>query len=118
MVMAIKKLVQALGFAAAVFAAVAIWAVLDREPPAQAFGEYAYVATLGLVASDYCPHDTMEAKGQTLDLSEYSVLYALLGTTYGGDGYTTFALPDLREHAPLEGMRYCIVIDGTWPPRP
>lgn len=39
--------------------------------------------------------------GQLLSTTEYAPLYSLLGTTYGGDGRTTFALPDLRARVPL-----------------
>jgi microcystin-dependent protein len=45
--------------------------------------------------------------GQLLAISEYNVLYALIGTTYGGDGQMTFALPDLRGRMPIHtGPRY------------
>lgn len=42
------------------------------------------------------PHGWAFCDGQELNISEYQTLYALMGTTYGGDGQTTFALPDLR----------------------
>lgn len=43
----------------------------------------------------------MPAAGQTLPISDYQVLFALLGTTYGGNGQTTFMLPDLRGRQPV-----------------
>jgi microcystin-dependent protein len=43
----------------------------------------------------------MDCAGQTLPISQYDALYTLLGTTYGGDGQTTFNLPDLRSRVPI-----------------
>ena len=54
------------------------------------------------------------AKGQILSISENTPMYALLGTTYGGDGRTTFALPDLRAAAP-DHMTYSICTQGIFP---
>ncbi|NIR27711.1 MAG: phage tail protein [candidate division Zixibacteria bacterium] len=45
---------------------------------------------------NYAPQGWAFCQGQTLQISQYNALYALLGTTYGGDGHTTFKLPDLR----------------------
>lgn len=49
-----------------------------------------------LFAGNYPPVDWAICNGQSLDISENSALYTLLGTTYGGDGINTFNLPDLR----------------------
>jgi len=46
-----------------------------------------------------CPAGWMECAGQTLQINQYQAAYALLGTQYGGDGRTTFNLPDLRGRA-------------------
>ena len=43
----------------------------------------------------------MLCQGQTLPISEYETLFALIGTTYGGDGQSTFNLPDLRGRLPI-----------------
>jgi Phage Tail Collar Domain len=57
------------------------------------------------------------AAGQLLPISQNVVLFALLGTTYGGDGKTTFALPDLRGAAP-NGLTYVIcATSGVFPAR-
>jgi len=45
---------------------------------------------------NYAPRNWAFCQGQTLQIAQYSALYALLGTTYGGDGVTNFRLPDLR----------------------
>lgn len=55
-----------------------------------------YVGEIRMFAGDYAPEQWLLCNGQTLSVSEYQPLFALIGTTYGGDGRTTFALPDLR----------------------
>jgi len=54
------------------------------------------------------------AQGQLLQISGNTVLFAILGSAYGGDGTTTFALPDLRGAAP-NGLTYGICTDGLFP---
>jgi len=48
------------------------------------------------VGFSFCPRGWSPAEGQILPINQNQSLYSLLGTTYGGDGRTTFALPDLR----------------------
>jgi len=54
------------------------------------------------------------ANGQLMSIAQNTALFALLGTQYGGDGKTTFALPDLRPITP-NGMTYSICAYGDWP---
>lgn len=61
----------------------------------------AYLGEIRLTASRVLPAGWARCLGQTLKISEYEALYALLGTTYGGDGKTTFGLPDLRGRVPI-----------------
>ena len=68
--------------------------------PAQA-GTDAYIGEVMLAGFTFCPRGTAEANGQLLAISQNSALFSLYGTTYGGDGRTTFALPDLRGRAPI-----------------
>jgi microcystin-dependent protein len=56
------------------------------------------------------------AAGQVLPISQNQAMFALLGTTYGGDGITTFALPDMRGLAPAH-MTYMICDLGVFPSR-
>ena len=56
------------------------------------------------------------ANGQLLSISQHTALFSLYGTRYGGDGRTTFALPDLRAAAP-DGLTYSVCIDGIYPSR-
>ena len=50
---------------------------------------------------NFAPRGWAQCDGQILPITQYQSLYSLLGTTYGGDGRTTFALPDLRGRSPL-----------------
>lgn len=62
------------------------------------------------------PTGWMPARGQTLSLTQNTALYSLLGNNYGGDGKTTFALPNLTNAAP-EGLGYYIAMNGIFPSR-
>ncbi|WP_138464964.1 phage tail protein [Poseidonocella sp. HB161398] len=55
-----------------------------------------YIGQVILMGTGFCPRGTAEANGQLLPISQYSALFSLYGTTYGGDGRSTFGLPDLR----------------------
>ena len=61
----------------------------------------AFVGQLLLVGFSFAPEGWAFCDGRLLPISQYDVLYSLLGTTYGGDGQTTFGLPDLRGRAPI-----------------
>ena len=60
-----------------------------------------YVGEIRMFAGIFAPAGWMFCAGQTLPISEYEVLFNLIGTTYGGDGQSTFALPDLRGRLPM-----------------
>jgi microcystin-dependent protein len=53
------------------------------------------------VGFNFAPRQFADCSGQLLAISTHTALFSLLGTTYGGDGRTTFALPDLRGRAPI-----------------
>lgn len=55
-----------------------------------------YLATVTVFAGNFAPRSWAFCNGDLLSIAEYTSLFALIGTTYGGDGQTTFALPDLR----------------------
>lgn len=63
---------------------------------APAAAQEGYIGNIMLVGYDFCPRGTTEANGQLLAISSHSALFSLYTTIYGGDGRTTFALPDLR----------------------
>lgn len=55
-----------------------------------------FLGDIMIVGFSFCPRGWAEADGQLLPINSYQSLYALLGTQFGGDGRSTFALPDLR----------------------
>jgi microcystin-dependent protein len=59
-----------------------------------------YVGEIRLFAGNFAPAGWLFCEGQLLAISENDVLFSLIGTTYGGDGQNTFALPDLRGRVP------------------
>lgn len=67
-------------------------AIADPEP---------YIGEVMIVPYNFCPRDFLEANGALLPISQYDTLFVLYGTTFGGDGQTTFALPDLRGRLPI-----------------
>ena len=60
-----------------------------------------YVGEIRMFAGNFAPAGWMFCEGQLLPISEYETLFQLIGTTYGGDGQSTFALPDLRGRVPV-----------------
>ena len=60
-----------------------------------------YVGEIRMFAGNFAPAGWMFCEGQILPISENETLFQLIGTTYGGDGQSTFALPDLRGRVPI-----------------
>ena len=60
-----------------------------------------YVGEIRMFAGNFAPAGWMFCDGQLLPISENETLFNLIGTTYGGDGQSTFALPDLRGRIPI-----------------
>lgn len=76
-----------------------------------------FIGTIQLFAFNFAPQGWAACAGQVLSIAQNTALFSLLGTAYGGDGKTTFALPDLRDKAPAEYMQYCIALVGIYPSR-
>jgi microcystin-dependent protein len=70
-----------------------------------------------LFAGNYAPVGWELCAGQLMSIRENTALYSILGKTYGGDGVTNFALPDLRSHVPVSGSNYIIAVRGAFPSR-
>ena len=65
-----------------------------------------FVGEIRMFGGNFAPSGWMFCEGQTLAIAENDVLFALIGTTYGGDGQSTFQLPDLRGRIPVhQGTR-------------
>ncbi|HEX8270791.1 MAG TPA: tail fiber protein [Flavobacterium sp.] len=74
-----------------------------------------YIGICKIFGGTYAPQNYFFCQGQLLSISQFSALFSVLGTTYGGDGVTTFALPNLAGLAPIgigaspvSGSRYSI----------
>jgi microcystin-dependent protein len=65
------------------------------------FAQDAYIGEIKLFAGSYPPRDWAFCNGQILQVSQFNALFSVLGTTYGGNGLQTFALPDLRGRVPV-----------------
>lgn len=82
-------------------AAVASGISLVSTAPVQAQVDTPFIGQVSAFAGSYCPRNWMGADGTLIAISQNSALFSLYGTTYGGDGVTTFALPDLRGRRPI-----------------
>ena len=60
-----------------------------------------YIGEIRIFAGNFAPVNWAFCNGQLVQISENDALFSLIGTTYGGDGQNTFALPDLRGRLPL-----------------
>ena len=63
--------------------------------------EEPYIGELKVLPYTFCPRGWAAAEGQLLPINQYQSLFSLYGTNFGGDGRTTFGLPDLRGRIPL-----------------
>ena len=75
--------------------------MLGLSAPAAAQGADPWLSEIIYFGGNFCPRGYAAAAGQILSISQNTALFALLGTTYGGNGQTTFALPDLRGRAAI-----------------
>jgi microcystin-dependent protein len=72
-----------------------------------------YVGEVRMFAGNFAPAGWMFCEGQLLPISENETLFQLIGTTYGGDGESTFALPDLRGRVPIhQGNAFILAETG------
>ncbi len=76
----------------------------------------AYLGLVCMFAGNFAPRGWAFCDGSLLEISQHTAVFALLGTTYGGDGKTNFALPNLN----VEGSgkpNYIICLEGIFPTR-
>ncbi|WP_082462682.1 phage tail protein [Sphingobium sp. Leaf26] len=86
-----------------VAASIALAGLVSATAPQQAAAQASepFLGQLALLPYNFCPRGWADASGQILSIAQNTALFSLLGTTYGGNGQTTFALPDLRGRAPI-----------------
>jgi len=77
-----------------------------------------FIGEVTVFAGNFAPRNHAFCEGQILKISGNEALYSLLGNKYGGDGRTSFALPNLAEaEKALNGARYIIALQGIYPAR-
>lgn len=69
----------------------------------------AYIGEIRMFSGNYAPEGWALCNGQTLSILGNEELFALIGTTYGGDGVTTFVLPDLQGRIPIHRSPQCVL---------
>lgn len=86
-----------------------------------------YIGEVREFAGNFAPRYWASCDGQTIDIKTYTPLFAIIGTTYGGDGIHTFRLPDLRYEDGEGRKRHgweigkpskIICVEGIFPDRP
>ena len=65
----------------------------------------AYIGEIMVFAGNYAPRNWIKCEGQLLPVAQYTAVFSVLGTTYGGDGRTTFGVPDLRGRVAMHAGR-------------
>jgi hypothetical protein len=82
--------------------------------PTGVFAAPCTIGTIVLNVSIYYSADYLPADGRLVQITAYNELFTVIGTLYGGDGRTTFALPDLRAAAP-NNTQYLVCVSGVFP---
>jgi microcystin-dependent protein len=81
---------------------------------------YAFMGEIRLFPYNFAPSGWAVCNGSLLPIAQNQALFSLIGTTFGGDGQTNFALPDLRSKVPFapgQQGSYCIAVQGVYPQR-
>ncbi|MBU2983394.1 phage tail protein [Lentibacter algarum] len=84
--------------------------------PAQA-GSAPFIGELMLFGGSFCPRNWAEADGREIPIAQNPALFSLFGTNYGGDGRNNFGLPKIAPPAGASSARWCVSLEGTFPPR-
>lgn len=91
-----------MGYKQSLAIAVLVLKLLQPSPSAWAQASDPFIGQLMMGAWNFCPTGWLKADGQILPIAQNTALFSLLGTMYGGDRRTTFALPDLRGRVPVQ----------------
>lgn len=73
------------------------------------------IGCIMLFPYSFVPMDWLLCDGSTLSISQYQLLYTVIGTRYGGDGISNFKLPDLSYAKPNDYIHYFIAYNGIYP---
>lgn len=74
---------------------------LTAAETADAQGQECFIGEVRMFGGNFAPRNWAQIDGQLLPISQNTALFSILGTTYGGDGRATFALPDMRGRVPM-----------------
>lgn len=74
-----------------------------------------FIGTILLLPYSFNPMGMLLCNGQILQINQNTALFSLINNTYGGDGYTTFAIPNMLGQEPQPGMNYFIIVEGLYP---
>lgn len=77
----------------------------------------ALIGQIELFPYSYEPMDWALCDGRLLAVNQYTALFSLIGNKFGGDGVTTFALPNLKGTEPIPNTNYYIALNGLYPQR-
>lgn len=97
--------------------AAAALAALGGTAQAQS-GATPFIGSVMIFAGNYCPKGWAMMEGQLLPINQNQALFAILGTTYGGDGVKTFALPKakpFKTYDDKQTLTQCIALFGIFP---
>ncbi|MBU9714931.1 phage tail protein [Evansella tamaricis] len=90
----------------------------QEDHQVSAYVDGTYIGEIRLFPYDFAPDGWLKCDGSLLPISSNTTLYSLIGIKYGGNGISTFGIPDLRGAEPLPGTSYYIAIQGLYPTRP
>jgi microcystin-dependent protein len=92
---------------------------LWMAPRSATAGANPFLGEIETFAFNFCPTGWATVNGQILPINQNQALFSLLGTTYGGDGQTTFALPTAKPIFSATGaaLQQCIALQGIFPSR-
>jgi len=100
-----------------------LWAtvcfILCANPGSAFAGANPFLGEVETFAFNFCPAGWTTLNGQLMSISQNTALFSLLGTTYGGDGMTSFALPTAKPVFTATGavLLQCIATQGIYPSR-
>ena len=91
--------------------------IIAGTSPAAAQATNPFLGQTFIFAGNFCPNGWAAMNGQLLAIATNTALFTLLGTSYGGDGVTTFALPTARPIFDATGAAFtqCIALQGVFP---
>lgn len=73
------------------------------------------IGNIELFPYNFVPMGWLSCNGQMVSIMEFQALFAVIGNRYGGDGSSTFALPNMQGEEPIPGLHYLICYEGLFP---